>query len=96
MTEEDQILVALAALHGARFVRTVSDWQGLLMWSYVADDTNKYNTPPGKWTIGRAAEHYLYARGLRSVEEHREYHRRTGGQEGPVEVDSEFIASVLS
>ena len=82
MTEEDQKLVALAALHGARFyrVRIGED----LLWRTVGSTINK-------WSIGRAAEWYLWKEYLRTDEQHHEYDRRTDALCSQ-ELDPEWLA----
>lgn len=91
MTEEDQKLVALAALHGCRFRRFDIAGGYRNMWSYEGSKVSK-------WTIGRAAEFYLYKHGLRSEPEHSEYDIRTERDtlSGGEDVDPAFLASVLS
>jgi len=90
MTEEDQMLVARAALHGARFRRRdgVGGGGGKLWFAEGCEGT-------AKWTVGRAAEYYLWKHGMRTDAEHREYSKRTDFG-APQEVDPAFIASVLS
>lgn len=65
MTEEDQLLVAHAALHGARFVRIRMLW-GIQQSPFIS-----------KWSIGRAAARYLYDHGLMTPEAWANYERRT-------------------
>lgn len=84
MTEEDQKLVALAALHGARFKRSPTGY-------WYTQEGN-----PTKRTIGRAAEFYLFLNGLRTESQHREYQLRTEGTPGAKDVDPAFLASVLA
>jgi hypothetical protein len=92
MTEEDQKLVALAALHGARFTRRKNGY-----WLAHSQDFSLMPTLyTGKYTIARAAEHYLHANGLRSDADHKEYQLRTCLYTAPQNIDPEFIASVLA
>ena len=86
MTEEDQKLVALAALHGARFTRRPSDHnEQMMVWI-----STRYSDA-GKWSLPRAAEFYLYKEGLRSAYEHLEYDAATDC--GYVtEVDAQLLA----
>lgn len=89
MTEEDQKLVALAALHGARFYRREPNPHGSL-WSIesIPEVT--------KWTLGRAAEWYLWKNGLRSDAEHVDYNTRTDVYSEAQEIDATFLESALA
>lgn len=89
MTEEDQKLVALAALHGARFYRLNPVHNGS-MWG------EESYPKISKWTICRAAEYYLWQNGLRSDAEHGDYDARTDYYDKAQEVDAQFMASVLA
>lgn len=86
MTEEDQKLVALAALHGARFER-VNAYSSQMMWSCK-------HVKVGMLSIGRAAVKYLHGEGLMTEEDMLEYLRRTMCFDVQ-DVDEAFIKSVL-
>lgn len=90
MTEEDQMLVTHAALHGCRFVRiSMNGHRG--MWSYLGAPGNL-----SKWTIGRAADFYLWTHKMRSDAEHDNYDGRTDHYREAQDLDQEFMASVLA
>lgn len=92
MTEEDQKLVADAALHGARFYRKPGGTSGSgQMWCII-------DSIPGmtKWTVGRAAEFYLWKNGLRTNEQHNDYDRRTDVYDQGQDIDPKFLESVLA
>lgn len=93
MTDEDQQLVARAALHGARFCRVRSlgaPWQRGKLWS-IDNDPNAI----ARWSIGRAAEAYLWKNGMRTDDEHYEYNARTDYSEVQ-ELDVEWAERLLA
>jgi hypothetical protein len=88
MTEEDQKLVALAALHGAKFSRKPNNGY------WIADGQD---WDGGMYTIGRAAERYLWEHELRGDAEHIEYKGRTSRDLwSPQDIDSAWVERVLA
>jgi hypothetical protein len=88
MTDEDQTLVAMAALHGAKFIRVNSS--GDRMWAYAGYDGVR------EWfTIARAAADYLYQHDLLSKAQFGAYLSRREPVRAE-EVDPQFVASVLA
>lgn len=86
MTEEDQMLVAKAALAGVRFYRTNTGY-----WKSSLHDSS--DSAGGKYTIGRAAAYALLRLGMMTEREHENYSNRTCHHGGPVDVDISALQS---
>lgn len=85
MTEEDQLLVAKAALAGVRFYRTTRSgfWRSS---EHVSSGSG------GNYSIGRAAVVALTHLGLMTDEDRADYFRRTKHLDKVVDVDISALA----